>query len=54
MFTPLMTVFATCVPNANAAAKFQNAAQITACPGERTRVATTVATEFAASWKPFM
>ena len=34
------------------AMKFQNAAQITACHGLSTRVATTVAIELAASWKP--
>ncbi len=32
--------------------KFQNAAQSTACHGLSTRVATTVAIEFAASWNP--
>jgi hypothetical protein len=32
----------------------KNAAQITAFPGVRTRVDTTVAIEFAASWKPLM
>jgi hypothetical protein len=34
---------------ANAAMKFQNAAQATPCSGVRTRVETTVAMEFAAS-----
>ncbi len=34
------------------AMKFQNAAQITACHGSSTRVATTVAIELAASWNP--
>ena len=51
---PLPTVFATAVPNVNAAMKLKNAAQMTALPGERTRVETTVAMEFAASWKPLM
>ncbi len=37
-----------------AAMKFQKAAQRTAWNGVRTRVATTVATELAASWKPLM
>ena len=49
ILTPFTTVFATCVPNPNAATKLKNAAQTTACPGESTRVATMVATEFAAS-----
>ena len=35
------------------AAKFQKAAQITACTGVSTRVATTVAIELAVSWNPF-
>ena len=43
---------ATCVPNTANAMKFQNAAHNTALNGVRTRVATTVAIEFAASWKP--
>src|SRR3954470_21211930 len=51
---PLPTVLATAVPTRNAAAKLKNAAQITALPGESTRVETTVAIEFAASWKPLM
>ena len=42
-------VCATPVPNTNAAMKLKNAAQITACPGESTRVETTVAIELAAS-----
>src|SRR5665213_2229860 len=50
--SPLPIVPATAVPNRNAAAKLKNAAQITACPGERTRVETTVAIELAASWNP--
>ena len=36
------------------ATKLKNADQITAWVGERTLVETTVAMEFAASWKPFM
>src|SRR6185295_10418527 len=50
---PLPMVFATPVPRTNAATKLKNAAQATALWGERTRVETTVAMEFAASWKPF-
>ena len=46
---PEPTVCATPVPKKNAAAKLKNAAQMTAFPGERTRVETTVAIEFAAS-----
>ena len=46
---PEPTVLATAVPNPNAAAKLKNAAQMTALPGVRTRVDTTVAIEFAAS-----
>ena len=51
---PAPTVFATAVPARNAAAKLKNAAQMTALPGVRTRVETTVAIELAASWKPLM
>ena len=51
---PEPTVLATAVPKAKAATKLKNAAHTTACPGERTRVDTTVAMEFAASWKPLM
>src|SRR5262249_12403173 len=51
---PAPTVRATAVPNVNAATKLKNAAQMTALPGERTRVDTTVAIELAASWKPLM
>src|SRR4051812_4162341 len=51
---PEPTVFATAVPNANAATKLKNAAQITALPGLNTRVETTVAIELAASWNPLM
>ena len=46
---PAPTVFATAVPNPNAATKLKNAAHMTALPGESTRVDTTVAIEFAAS-----
>src|SRR5207245_94376 len=49
---PWPIVFATAVPNTNAAMKFQNAAQTTAHNGVRTRVETTVAMEFAASCQP--
>jgi hypothetical protein len=52
--SPVPIVFATAVPNTNAAAKLKNAAHTTAAPGERTRVETTVAIEFAESWKPLM
>ena len=51
---PAPTVLATAVPKANAATKLKNAAQTTACPGVSTRVETTVAMEFAASWNPLM
>src|SRR6187431_542889 len=51
---PEPTVCATAVPNPNAATKLKNAAMITAWYGLSTRVDTTVAIEFAASWKPFM
>ena len=51
---PVPTVCATAVPNVNAATKLKNAAQMTALPGDSTRVETTVAIEFAASWKPLM
>ena len=50
---PWPSVFATCVPRTKAATKLKNAAQTTAFCGESTRVETTVAIEFAASWKPF-
>src|SRR5574343_2049802 len=36
------------------AMKLKKAAKTTACPGRSTPVETTVAIEFAASWKPFM
>jgi hypothetical protein len=38
------------VPKTAAAAKLKKAAQSTAWPGDSTRVETTVAMEFAASW----
>jgi hypothetical protein len=47
--SPEPTVLATAVPKVNAAMKLNTAAQITACPGDRTRVETTVAIELAAS-----
>ena len=50
----LPIVLATRVSSANAATKLKNAAQTTAIRGVRTRVPTTVAIEFAASWKPLM
>jgi hypothetical protein len=46
---PAPTVWATAVPNPNAATKLKNAAHMTALAGESTRVDTTVAIEFAAS-----
>jgi hypothetical protein len=46
---PAPTVLATAVPNVKAATKLKNDAQITARPGDSTRVDTTVAIEFAAS-----
>jgi len=52
--TPLLIVLATAVVNTNAATKLKNAAQATAKRGESTRVETTVAMEFAASWNPLM
>ncbi len=51
---PEPTVLATAVPKPNAATKLKKAAQTTACPGDSTRVDTTVAIEFAASWNPLM
>src|SRR5574339_244551 len=51
---PEPTVLATAVPKVKAATKLKNAAQITALPGVRTRVETTVAIELAASWNPLM
>src|SRR5437867_12999556 len=52
--SPLPMVFATAVPRPKAATKLKNAAQMTAVPGLRTRVETTVAMELALSWKPLM
>ena len=46
---PAPTVCATAVPKPKAATKLKNAAQITALPGDSTRVDTTVAIELAAS-----
>ena len=51
---PVNTAFATAVPTMNAAAKLKNAAHTTACSGRSTRVPTTVAIEFAESWKPLL
>src|SRR6476660_4693710 len=50
---PLPIVLATEVPRTKAATKLKKAAQRTAFWGARTLVDTTVAIEFAASWKPF-
>src|SRR2546429_3964772 len=50
--TSLAIVAATFVPNTRNAMKLKKAAHSTARTGVRTRVATTVAIEFAASWKP--
>jgi len=52
--SPLPIVLATAVPNKNTAMKLNAAAHTTAADGESTRVDTTVAMEFAASWKPLM
>jgi hypothetical protein len=52
--TPLAIVLATCVPSTAKAAKLKKPAHSTAIFGVRTRVDTTVAMEFAASWKPLM
>ena len=51
---PRPIVEATAVPKPKAARKLKAAAQNTAWPGVSTRVETTVAIEFAASWKPLM
>src|SRR5207244_5779018 len=51
---PFPTVVATATPKPKAATKLKNAAHATAMRGVSTRVETTVAIEFAASWKPFM
>ena len=50
--TSLAMVLATFVLKMRKAAKLKNAAQATAILGDRTRVETTVAMEFAASWNP--
>jgi len=51
---PQPTVLATPVPTTNTAMKLNVAAHRTALWGVKTRVATTVAMEFAASWNPLM
>src|SRR4026209_2939929 len=51
---PLPTVVATLRWNTHTATKLKNAASSTAWCGLSTPVDTTVAMEFAASWKPFM
>jgi hypothetical protein len=51
---PFPTVVATCNPKIRNAIKLKNAAQTTATLGVNTCVDTTVAIEFAASWKPLM
>ena len=51
---PVPMVPATFSSNTNSATKLKNAAQTTAQYGFSTRVETTVAIEFAASWNPFM
>ena len=45
---------ATAVPNTNTAMKLKQPAQTTAAVGDSTRVETTVAIEFAASWNPLL
>ena len=50
--TPLAIVLATFVLNTRNATKLKKAAQATATRGDSTRVDTTVAMEFAASWNP--
>ena len=50
--TPVAIVAATFVPKTRKAMKLNAAAHTTAKPGVSTRVATTVAIELAASWKP--
>src|SRR6266511_339938 len=52
--SPFPIVLATAVPNEKAATKLKNAAQKTAWNGDRTRVETTVAIEFAESCIPLM
>src|SRR3989338_2489218 len=51
MFLP--SVLATCRPKKAKAMKLKKAAHMTAYLGDSTRVATMVAIELAASWKPF-
>ncbi len=51
---PAPIVSATPVPKIRKATKLKNAAQRTACRGDRTRVETTVAMELAASCMPFV
>ena len=51
---PLPTVAATLRWKKKMATTLKNAAHNTACQGLSTPVDTTVAMEFAASWKPFM
>jgi hypothetical protein len=51
---PFPIVEATFTPKTKAATKLKKEAQSTAARGVRTLVETTVATEFAASWNPFM
>src|SRR5882762_4504287 len=51
--TPFPSVVATFTPNPKAATKLKKAAQATAVLGDSVPVETTVATELAASWKPF-
>ena len=50
--TSLAMALATFVPNTRKAMKLKKAAHATASSGVRTRVETTVAIEFAASWNP--
>jgi hypothetical protein len=52
--TPLAMLRATVGSKTAKAMKLKTAAQRTAARGDRTRVDTTVAIEFAASWKPLM
>ena len=53
-WTVLATVLATAVPTMNTAAKLKNAENQTAYLAGMARVATTVETELAASWKPLV
>ena len=52
--SPFEIVLATAVPTMKAARKLNPAAQMTATPGDSTRVLTTVAMELALSWNPLM